>query len=95
MIRTLALPKLQDTQCGFKCFRGNIAEDLFKYQTMAGWSFDIEILYIARMRGYQIVEIPIPWYFNPDTKLNAIKDAVQMSRDILQIRRNEKQGLYR
>jgi dolichyl-phosphate beta-glucosyltransferase len=95
LIRTLALPKLQDTQCGFKCFRAEIAEYLFKHQTLANWSFDIEILYIARMRGYQIVEIPIPWYFNQDTKLNAVKDALQMARDILQIRKNEKQGLYR
>jgi dolichyl-phosphate beta-glucosyltransferase len=95
VIRTLALPELQDTQCGFKCFRAEIAEDLFKHQTLAGWSFDIEILYIARMRGYPIVEIPIPWFFNPDSKLNAVKDALQMGQDIIKIRRNEKQGLYR
>jgi dolichyl-phosphate beta-glucosyltransferase len=94
VIRTLALPELQDTQCGFKCFRAEIAEDLFRRQTLTGWSFDIEILYIARMRGYQIVEIPIPWFFDPDSKLNAAKDALQMGRDILQIRRNEKQGVY-
>jgi dolichyl-phosphate beta-glucosyltransferase len=95
MIRSLALPDLQDTQCGFKCFRAEVAEDLFKYQTLAGWSFDIEILYIARLRGYPIVEVPIPWFFNPDTKLNAVQDALQMGRDIVKIRRNEKQGLYR
>jgi glycosyltransferase involved in cell wall biosynthesis len=95
VIRTLALPELQDTQCGFKCFRAEIAEDLFTYQTLPGWSFDIEILYLARVRGYQIIEIPIPWFFNPDSKLNAVEDALQMGRDILKIRKNEKQGLYR
>ena len=94
MIRWLALPGLQDTQCGFKCFRAAVAEDIFTYQTMTGWSFDVEVLYIARKRNYQVVEIPIPWYYSSDSKVNAIMDALQMGRDILQIRRNEKMGLY-
>jgi len=94
MIRLLALPNIHDTQCGFKCFRAPIAEDLFRRQTLMGWSFDIEILYIARLRGYDIIEIPIPWYFNPDTKLSPLRDAIQMGLDILTIRRNAKQGIY-
>jgi len=94
LIRLLALPGLQDTQCGFKCFRAPIAEDIFKYQTLPGWSFDIEILSIARRRGYRIQEIPIPWYFNPATKLNPIKDALQMALDIWTIRKNAQRGLY-
>ena len=61
MIRLLILPGLQDTQCGFKCFRASIAEDLFRRQTLMGWSFDIELLFIARRRGYQVIEIPIDW----------------------------------
>lgn len=94
MIRWLALPGLQDTQCGFKCFRAAVADDIFKYQTMPGWSFDVEVLYIARKRNYQVVEIPIPWYYSSDSKVNAVMDALQMGKDILQIRRNEKMGLY-
>jgi len=105
MIRMLALPGLHDTQCGFKCFRRAtqcgfkcfrraVAEDLFKYQTLTGWSFDIELLYIARLRGYQILELPIPWYFNPESKLNLVQDALQMGLDIFTIKRNARQGLY-
>jgi len=94
MIRMLALPGLHDTQCGFKCFRRAVAEDLFKYQTLTGWSFDIELLYIARLRGYQIIEIPIPWYFNPESKLNVVQDALQMGLDIFTIKRNARQGFY-
>lgn len=94
MIRWLALPGLQDTQCGFKCFRAAVAEDLFKRQTMAGWSFDVEILYIARKRNYQVVEVPIPWYYSSDSKINALQDTLKMGKDILQIRRNDKNGLY-
>jgi glycosyltransferase involved in cell wall biosynthesis len=94
MIRLLALPGLQDTQCGFKCFRRSVAEDLFRVQTLTGWSFDIELLYVARRRGYCIKEIPIPWYFNPDSKLNAIQDAIRMGSDILKIRLNDLRGAY-
>jgi len=93
-IRLLALPGLQDTQCGFKCFHGEVADDLFRCQTMTGWSFDIELLYIARLRGYRVVEVPIPWYFNPESKLSVVRDALRMVLDILVIRRHARRGLY-
>lgn len=94
MIRTLILPGLHDTQCGFKCFSAPVAEDLFSHQTIFNWSFDIEILAIAQLRGYDIAEIPIPWYFNEETKLSAVQDAVQMFLDILAVRKNIRSGVY-
>jgi glycosyltransferase involved in cell wall biosynthesis len=94
MIRILALPGLHDTQCGFKCFRASIANELFGLQTITGWSFDIEVLYIARNRGYRIVEIPIPWYFNPDSKISVVHDSYQMGLDLLRIRFNNRRGEY-
>jgi len=94
MIRTLALPGLHDTQCGFKCFRASVAEELFKLQTLTGWSFDIELLFIARQRGYRIVELPIHWYFNPESKLNVVQDAFKMGIDILTIHLNQFKGVY-
>ena len=94
VIRLLALPGIQDTQCGFKMFRAPVAEDLFRYQSLLNWSFDIELLFIARMRGYHIVELPIPWYFNPETKLNPFKDAIRMGLDILTIHGNALRGVY-
>jgi len=94
MIRLLALPGLQDTQCGFKCFRGPIAEQLFRLQTLSGWAFDIELLYVARRRGLKIVEVPIPWYFNPESKLSVVHDAIRMGIDIFRIRLNHLKGVY-
>ena len=94
MIRLLALPGLNDTQCGFKCFRAAVAEDLFRLQTLTGWAFDVELLYIARQRGYSIAELPIHWYFNPESKLNVVKDAFRMGMDILTIRLNNLKGVY-
>jgi dolichyl-phosphate beta-glucosyltransferase len=94
MIRLFAVPGLHDTQCGFKMFRGDIAEDLFQNQTINNWSFDIELLFIARKRRYRITELPIPWYFNPDTKLNPFMDAFQMAVDIFNIHLNALRGVY-
>lgn len=94
MIRWLALPGLQDTQCGFKCFRAAAAEDLFRQQTIGGWAFDVEVLYIARLRGYHIVELPVPWYYSPQSHVRPIQDAIQVFRDILTIRSNAYRGAY-
>jgi glycosyltransferase involved in cell wall biosynthesis len=94
LIRILALPGLHDTQCGFKCFRGEVAEDLFRRQTIAGWSFDVEVLFIARRSGYQIMEIPIHWYFNPDSKVKVLHDSVHMALDLFKVRIRALQGKY-
>jgi glycosyltransferase involved in cell wall biosynthesis len=94
LIRMLVLPALNDTQCGFKMFRADVAEDLFRRQTLMGWSFDVELLYIASRRGYPILEIPIPWYFNPESKVNVFRDSWRMFLDLLTIRRNGRKGLY-
>ena len=94
IIRLLILPGLQDTQCGFKCFRAEVADDLFKRQTLMGWSFDIELLFIARRHGYHIIEIPIDWYYRSESKVNALRDATRMIEDIFQIHRNARRGLY-
>lgn len=95
LIRALALPGLHDTQCGFKCFRGDLTEEIFKSQTLPGWSFDVEVLFIARQRGYRIVEVPIPWYFNPESKINVWRDSLRMAIDLGTIQLNHLRGRYR
>ena len=94
LIRWLVLPKLQDTQCGFKCIRAETARDIFRYQTLTGWAFDVELLFIARRHGYSVVEIPIHWYFNADSKISVLRDSLRMFLDLLAIRRNARRGLY-
>jgi dolichyl-phosphate beta-glucosyltransferase len=94
-IRLLALPGLQDTQCGFKCFHAPAAQALFSRMRQTGWSFDVEILYIANLLGYRVVEIPIPWFYRPSSKVNPVRDALWIIRDILRIRGNARRGLYR
>jgi dolichyl-phosphate beta-glucosyltransferase len=94
LIRSLVLPDLQDTQCGFKCFKAAVAEEIFPLQTLTGWSFDVELLAIARRRGYTISEIGIPWYYTSGSKINVLRDSWFMFLDLLTIRRNIRRGVY-
>lgn len=94
LVRWIALPGLQDTQCGFKLFRADVAEDVFRRQTIFGWTFDVEVLFIARLHGFPITEIGVPWYYNPDSKVRMLPDAWRMFQDLLAIRRNARCGVY-
>jgi len=94
LIRLMVLPDLQDTQCGFKCLRARVARDIFPFQTLTGWAFDVELLYIAHHHGYHILEIPIDWYFNADSKVRVLRDSWRMFIDLLVIRRNAMRGRY-
>lgn len=94
LVRVLALPGLNDSQCGFKCFSRRAAEEIFPRQTILGWTFDVEVLYIARRKGYSITEIPIPWTYFPHSKIHVVRDSVQMFFDLLTIRWNGWTGHY-
>jgi len=94
LVRTLTVPQIQDTQCGFKCFRALVAEDLFNTQILDGWTFDVEVLFIALKRGYEITEIPIPWYYIPGSRVNFRRDSLAMLSDLFRIRGNWRRGLY-
>lgn len=94
LVRIVTLPGLQDTQCGFKCFRAEVAEKLFPLQTIAGWTFDVEILFIARTRGMQVIEIPINWYFNSGSRVRILRDSATMFADLFRIRLNNLKGVY-
>jgi dolichyl-phosphate beta-glucosyltransferase len=95
VVRGLLLPGLHDTQCGFKCFRRDVARDLFSAGRVHGWSFDVEILYIARMRGYRIVEVPVQWYYGEESKVHPMHDTWRMLDEIRKIRENGRRGLYK
>jgi dolichyl-phosphate beta-glucosyltransferase len=92
--KVVALQGFEDTQCGYKCFERNVALDLFSRQTMDGWAFDVELLYIARQRGYRIVEVPIQWYYRPNSRVNPIADSLRMIREVWRVRQNGRAGLY-
>ena len=95
LVRMLAVPGLSDTQCGFKCFRGQVAQGLFPVQRLFGFSFDVEILFLARKGRLRISEVPIDWYYRPESKVRAYRDSLAMSADILKIRWHCLRGRYK
>ncbi len=94
IVRWIVLPGLQDTQCGFKCFRGDIADKVFALQTLTGMSFDAEVLFIARKMGYRIQEVPIDWTFDADSRVRLVQDSMRMAFDLLDIRLKSAKGIY-
>ena len=94
LVRLLALPGLRDTQCGFKCFRAAVAEEVFALQRLDGMAFDVEVLWIARHLGYRIEEVPITWRFDADSRVRPVRDSMKMALELLTIRRNGRRGLY-
>lgn len=94
LVKVFALPGFEDTQCGFKMFRGAIADDIFRSQVFNGMSFDVEALFIASKRGYKIIEVPIDWYYRAESRVHPILDPLRMLRDILVIRSNWRNGVY-
>jgi len=83
----VGLDDIIDTQCGFKFFRGNVARELFAAQQIDGYMFDIEILYLARQRGYPIAQVPVRWRDDGDSRLQLVSGNIRNVRDLLSIRR--------
>jgi len=94
IVRVLAIPGFQDTQCGFKSFRNEVGKEVFIEQTMPGWAFDVEALFIALRRGYKVIDVPINWYFDADSRVDPLRDTWRMVRDVFKIRLNGWRGVY-
>ena len=77
---------IRDTQCGFKLFRSAVARDLFSRARMNGFSFDVEVLLLARHRGYRIAEVPVTWTHHPGSRINLVTDSIRMAQDLVRIR---------
>ena len=86
LVRALVLPSFQDTQCGFKVFRREIACALFSRNQIDGWAYDVEVLLLATRLGYRVREVPIDWHYSGDTRVRPLVDAWRMAGDLLRIR---------
>lgn len=93
-VKAITVAGIQDTQCGFKCFRAAAAEDLFRLQRVSGFGFDVEILHLAIRRGYSVHELPIDWVYQPESKVRPAVDSFQMLRDALLVRWRSARGAY-
>lgn len=96
LTRILLVPGIWDTQAGMKAFRRDAAARLFSRQTLHRFSFDVEILFLARQFRLQIAQVPVDFgYFREPTTVRFVRDSVSMMLDLLRIRRNHLLGRYR
>ena len=86
--------RVQDTQCGFKMFTREAALRLHNAQTLMGFSFDLEILYLAFKFGYKVAEVPVSWYDAPGSKVDTAKEARRFVKDLAKIKLTDLQGGY-
>jgi dolichyl-phosphate beta-glucosyltransferase len=94
VIQRSLVPGVRDTQCGFKAFTAEAARDLFGRGRIDGWAFDLEILALARRRGFAIAEIGVEWSDDGRSRVNPLKDMWKVIREALTIRRNLRKGVY-
>jgi len=85
-VRTVLLPGIPDSQCGFKFFSAAAARAIFSRQRLTGWAFDAEVLYIARRLGYNIVQVPVRWIDDPDSRVRMWREGPRVVSDVLRIR---------
>jgi len=93
VIRALVVPGIYDTQAGFKMFTATCVEDVFPRLTVDRWGFDIEILAVAKHRGYRIKEAPIMWV-NDAQSLVTGRAYLEVLGEVLKVRQNLWRGLY-
>lgn len=86
LVRILAVPSVSDATCGFKLFRRPVIDSLFGRQTLRGWVFDVEILYLAEKSGFQVTEVPVHWTDFPDSRVNLAGVVLPSLWDLLRIR---------
>lgn len=83
LVRGLLIYKIADTQCGLKAFKRSVALDLFTRQSITGFAFDVEILWMAQRSGYRIANVPISWVADAESRIRPWRDSLTMARDVV------------
>jgi dolichyl-phosphate beta-glucosyltransferase len=94
LVRLGGIAGVKDTQCGFKLFERTVSRDLFSVSCINGYGFDLELLFVARQRGYRVAEVPVNWADQPGSKVHLLRDGLAMFRELWAIRRNAARGFY-
>ena len=85
-VRVWCVPGFTDTQCGAKMFSKDAAKKIFPLQKLSRFAFDVELLYLARLHGYKVKEMPVNWFYSSDTRVRTLPDGAKMLVDLLKIR---------
>ena len=95
MVQRLALPGIEDSQCGFKMFTAAAVSAIFPRVTVDGWAFDVEVLTVAREQRLRVIEVPIEWHYRADSQLSILRDSAGMIQELLRIKWRVLRGVYR
>lgn len=95
VVRTLTGMPFWDTQCGFKAFSMTKFRPLLDLMLIDRFGFDVEFLYVAQLHGLRLKEIPVRWNNDERSKVSVVRDSARMFKEVTEIRRNAKRGLYR
>lgn len=94
LVNILIVSGIADTQCGFKLFTREAADKLFSRQRSEKFSFDVELLFLARKMKMVIAEVPVNWTNTPGSKVNLVRDSLEMFLDIIRFRLMALSGVY-
>ena len=94
VVQTLAVPGIEDSQCGFKAFASPAARAIFSRQRIDGFGFDVEVLYLARRLGYPVRVVPLHWEHKENSRVAPVRDTLAMLTDVFRVRVNEWLGRY-
>jgi glycosyltransferase involved in cell wall biosynthesis len=94
VVQALAVPGIEDSQCGFKAFRADAARAIFSRQRIDGFGFDVEVLYLARQLGFGVRVVPLRWEHKENSRIAPIRDTLGMLSDVLRVRLNGWRGVY-
>lgn len=105
-VQIIALPGINDSQCGFKLFKKKAAKDIFgrlviyggdtrELKTTFFGAWDVEVLFLARKMGYNIKQVPVTWTYVKSKRFNAVTSSFKMARDVLNVRLNDLRGKYK
>jgi len=86
LVHLIVFKDIKDTQCGFKLFKKDVARKLFSSQRITGFSFDVEIIYLAKKRSYRIKEVPVVWSNSRESRVRILRNSFLMLKDLLRIR---------
>jgi glycosyltransferase involved in cell wall biosynthesis len=91
----LLLPGILDTQAGLKGFSARAAQLVFSRQKLCGFGFDLESLFIARLHGLKIEQVPVDFYYGDEpSTISFVRHGAEMLMDLVRVRRNASRGLY-
>jgi len=95
LVQMLLVRGIVDTQCGFKLMRTDVGRRIAAYQRINRFSFDVEMLLVARRLGYSFVDIPVRWINSPGSRVQPLRDSFNMLLDLFRIKLYDIAGCYR